>query len=138
MAWPIMRFTPRPGFRVTQRSAIAHPCLSCGACCAAFRVAFHWSESAPADPGGVPEALTAPVRPHVLAMRGTDARDPHCIALEGVVGQAVHCRIYAARPSPCRELQASYEDGTHSAQCDRARARYGLAPLTPATWTQPM
>ncbi|HOC10952.1 MAG TPA: YkgJ family cysteine cluster protein, partial [Thermomonas sp.] len=21
-----------------------HPCLSCGACCAYFRVSFHWSE----------------------------------------------------------------------------------------------
>lgn len=111
-----------------------HPCLSCGACCAAFRVAFYWAEAQPENPAGVPADLVAPVRPHVLAMRGTDARAPHCIALDGVVGDQVSCRIYAARPSPCRELKASYEDGTHSPQCDQARARYALAPLRAGDW----
>ena len=111
-----------------------HPCLRCGACCAAFRGAFHWAESDAATPGGVPEALTEPVRPHVLAMRGTNANAPHCIALEGSVGERVSCRIYAQRPSPCRELGAAYEHGEPSPQCDRARARYGLAPLSPADW----
>ena len=24
-----------------------HPCLTCGACCAHFRVSFHWSEADP-------------------------------------------------------------------------------------------
>ena len=113
---------------------LRHPCQRCGACCAAFRVAFYWAEAMPAKLDGVPEELTAPVRPNILAMRGTDARDPHCIALEGQVGERTSCRIYAQRPSPCRELRASFEDGTHSLQCDRARARYGLAPLTPETW----
>lgn len=115
-------------------AASPHPCLSCGACCAAFRVAFYWAEAQPDNPGGVPAELVAPVRPHVLAMRGTDAREPHCIALDGVVGQRVSCRIYAARPSPCRELKASFEDGMHSAQCDSARARYHLPPLRPEDW----
>ena len=115
--------------------AAVHPCLRCGACCAAFRVAFHWSESDAATADGVPEALTESVRPHVLAMRGTNANSPHCIALDGVVGVRVRCRIYAQRPSPCRELGASYEHGAPSAQCDRARARYGLPPLTPADWS---
>ncbi|RBD00840.1 YkgJ family cysteine cluster protein, partial [Xanthomonas oryzae pv. oryzae] len=27
---------------------MAHPCLTCGACCAYFRVSFHWSEADPA------------------------------------------------------------------------------------------
>ena len=112
-----------------------HPCLRCGACCAAFRVAFYWAEAAPAKPDGVPAGLVETVRPNILAMRGTNAAAPHCIALEGQVGEHVSCRIYAARPSPCRELQASYEDGQASPQCDRARARYGLPPLTPADWT---
>ena len=114
-----------------------HPCQRCGACCAAYRVAFYWAEAAPANPDGVPAELTASLRPNILAMRGTDSDDPHCIALDGIVGKQVHCRIYPQRPSPCRELKASYEDGTHSEQCDRARARNGLPPLTPDIGTVP-
>ena len=39
-----------------------HPCLTCGACCAYFRVSFHWSEADPALGGRVPFELTAPLR----------------------------------------------------------------------------
>ena len=116
---------------------MSHPCLYCGACCAAFRVAFHWSETAPDSAWRVPSALTEPVDPHRLAMRGTHARAPHCVALRGRVGEAVHCAIYTQRPSPCRELQPAWADGRPSPQCDRARQRHGLAPLLPAdeqTW----
>lgn len=43
-----------------------HPCLRCGACCASFRVAFHWSET-DAHPGGItPAALTEPDRKSVV------------------------------------------------------------------------
>lgn len=111
-----------------------HPCLSCGACCAAFRVAFHWSETEPALGGTVPAELTEVLDPHRLAMRGTQARAPHCIALEGAVGGPTRCRIYTRRPSPCRELRPAWENGEPSPQCDRARARYGLPPLGPAQW----
>jgi hypothetical protein len=109
---------------------MSHPCLSCGACCAHFRVSLHWSEADPALGGVVPAELTEPCGPHLLSMRGTWAKQPHCIALAGTVGQAAHCTIYAQRPTVCRELRMSWEDGTPSAQCDRARAAYGLAPLT--------
>lgn len=113
-----------------------HPCLRCGACCAAFRVAFHWSEAQPHKPGGVPAALAAPLRLHELAMRGTDdAGAPvRCVALQGAVGAGTACRIYAARPAPCRELGAAWETGAASPQCDRARAMHGLRPLVPADW----
>lgn len=110
-----------------------HPCLSCGACCAAFRVAFHWSEADPAH-GIVPPDVVVPWDAHRVALRGTDRREPHCSQLDGVVGAGVQCRIYARRPTPCRELLASGEDGRASEQCDRARARYGLAPLGPEDW----
>jgi Fe-S-cluster containining protein len=113
-----------------------HPCLSCGACCAAFRVSLHWSETEPALGGKVPRDLTETVDPHRLCMRGTWSPQPHCVALEGTVGESVRCTIYDARPSPCRELRMSWEDGSHSPQCDKARARYGLAPLTPETVAQ--
>ncbi|MFY2762580.1 YkgJ family cysteine cluster protein [Arenimonas sp. MALMAid1274] len=111
-----------------------HPCLSCGACCAAFRVAFHWSEAQPHKPDGVPAELATPLRLHELAMHGTLTRPVRCVALVGEVGGRSHCTIYAARPAPCRELGAAWEHGAASPQCDRARALHGLAPLTLDDW----
>ena len=111
-----------------------HPCLRCGACCAYFRVAFHWSE-ADADLGGVvPPALTETLDPHRLVMRGTQASKPRCVALIGTVGDAAHCGIYEQRPSVCREVQPSWEFGVVSPQCDKARVAHGLPVLTPADW----
>ncbi|MCK7592397.1 YkgJ family cysteine cluster protein [Pseudomarimonas salicorniae] len=117
---------------------MGHPCLSCGACCAHFRVAFHWSEAEPFLGGTVPPQLTEKLDPHRLAMRGTQARAPHCTALQGAVGGEVACAIYAQRPSPCRELEAAWEFGRPSPQCDRARAAHGLPALTPDSWIDPL
>jgi uncharacterized protein len=111
-----------------------HPCQRCGACCAAFRVAFYWAEAQPENADGVPESYTVQARPNILAMRGTEASNIRCIALQGKVGESVQCTIYSRRPSPCRDLTASYEYGEHSAQCDRARAKYGLLALRPEDW----
>lgn len=113
-----------------------HPCQSCGACCSAFRVAFHWAEAEPALGGTTPAHLTSQLDPHRVAMLGTLAEPIRCVALRGVVGVAVHCTIYPDRPSPCRELSAAWERGEPSPQCDRARARHGLAPLEPADWAR--
>jgi hypothetical protein len=111
-----------------------HPCLSCGACCATYRVALHWSEADPALGGTVPVELTEPLRRHELAMRGTSAGRPRCVALEAEIGVRSRCGIHPRRPSACREVQASWESGAPSPQCDRARLAHGLAPLTPADW----
>ncbi len=111
-----------------------HPCQRCGACCATYRVAFHWMETMDDSGIGVPEALAETLDPHRLAMRGTNAKAPRCIALHGDIGIETACTIYARRPSPCRAVMASYEDGTVSPQCDKARLLHGLAPLTPADW----
>lgn len=114
---------------------MTHPCLSCGACCACFRVAFHWSEAEAGLGGSVPPELTERLDPHRLAMRGTQAREPRCQMLLGVPGDRVACGIYAQRPSPCRELVPAWENGEPSPQCDRARQRHGMAVLTPDSWT---
>jgi uncharacterized protein len=108
--------------------------MQCGACCAAFRVAFHWSEADPALDGSVPAATVVAWDAHRVALRGTDRRQPHCDQLQGQVGVDVRCAIYSQRPTPCRELRAAWEDGTPSAQCDRARERHGLPALTPDIW----
>lgn len=79
----------------------------------------------------MPVELTEILDHHQRCMRGTWSSQPHCIALAGTVGVAVHCTIYDARPTPCRELRLTWEDGTHSPQCDRARERHGLPALSP-------
>jgi Fe-S-cluster containining protein len=113
---------------------MSHPCQSCGACCAAYRVAFHWSEADAAAGGTVPVASVVRWDAHRVALRGTDRREPRCDQLEGTVGVSVHCAIYPQRPSPCRELEPAWVAGRPSPQCDRARERYGLRPLTPDDW----
>jgi len=100
-----------------------HPCQQCGACCASFRVSFYWAEAAAR---GLPEAAVEPVTQHLSCMTGTNRAQPHCSALEGQVGQQVRCLLYPQRPSPCREVQPG-ED-----KCNRARAAYGLPPLSAA------
>ena len=111
-----------------------HPCLSCGACCAAFRVSMHWSEAEPALGGTVPQALTERLDAHQVCMRGTWAPAPRCVALDAVIGQYSRCTIHAQRPAVCRQVQASWEHGAPDRHCDTARARHGLAPLTAQDW----
>lgn len=108
-------------------------CLSCGACCAHFRVSFYWSETEPFLGGGVPLALTEQLTPHYSCMRGTHQAVPRCVALDGAIGASVACTIYPLRPSPCRELEPYDSEGQPSEKCNRARAAHGLPPLTPGS-----
>ena len=110
---------------------MSSPCLACGACCACFRVSFHWSETERFLGGVTPPEHTIKVTPHLVAMRGTSQHIPRCTALAGVIGEAVSCAIYEQRPSPCREFRPSWVDGVHSQRCDQARAAHGLPPLEP-------
>ncbi|MFP5518355.1 MAG: YkgJ family cysteine cluster protein [Bdellovibrionia bacterium] len=110
-----------------------HPFQNCGACCAKYRVSFHWSETLP-DSFNVPVDLTYPITPHLVAMR-TDSLEKHrCVALKGEVGNLVSCSVYLNRPTPCREFAVSYENGLPNERCDQARASRGLKPLTPSDW----
>ena len=111
-----------------------HPCLSCGACCTQYRVAFHWMESDEATEGGVPAAMTERVDAHRLCMRGTYSAPVHCVALVARIGEYSRCTIHPRRPSVCRDVDASWEYGTPSAQCDKARLAHGLPLLTAADW----
>jgi len=111
-----------------------HPCLSCGACCAFYRVSFHWSEAEPALGGVVPPELTVALRSHERAMRGTASGTPRCVALDAEIGRYSRCSIHPVRPQPCRDVPASLEFGEPSRQCDNARVAHGLPPLTSADW----
>ena len=113
---------------------VEHPCLTCGACCAFFRVSFHWSEADPALGGVVPFELTEPLRTHERVMRGTSQAQPRCIALDADIGRYSRCTIHDRRPSVCALVPASWEFGAASAQCDKARIAHGLQALTPDDW----
>ncbi|MGD9237173.1 MAG: YkgJ family cysteine cluster protein [Desulfobacterales bacterium] len=64
-------------------------------------------------------------------MIGTEGNAPRCIALQGVIGHHVWCRIYERRPSVCREFEFSWEKNASNPRCDKARAFWGLTPITP-------
>ena len=108
-----------------------NPCLTCGACCAAFRVSFYWSESDSAVADSVPADMTCRMAPLLSAMKGTNQTHPWCIALQGNVGVNVRCAIYERRPSVCREVTPSGHKSAANVWCDRARAIWGLPSLLP-------
>ncbi|MCB8967258.1 MAG: YkgJ family cysteine cluster protein [Ardenticatenaceae bacterium] len=108
-----------------------HVCQRCGACCATYRVSFYWAEAAPELGGTVPAELTEQLNDVRTVMKGTQHYPVRCVALDGQVKGCVRCTIYENRPSPCRDLQVSWVDGTPSEQCDRARLAWGLPPLRP-------
>ncbi|EHC79746.1 Ferredoxin [Salmonella enterica subsp. enterica serovar Montevideo str. S5-403] len=105
--------------------SVLNPCMTCGACCAYFRVSFYWAEGDDAS-GRVPASLTEPVTPFLRCMAGTNQKQPHCKALIGTPGENVSCAIYENRPSTCREFSISGEGGEVNEACNRARARYNI------------
>lgn len=114
-----------------------HPCQSCGACCAFFRVSLHWLETLP-ESYGVPLELTEKISLHQNSMLGTGHVNPSCIGLKGDVGKSVACSIYQNRPGSCRSFLPSFENGTRNERCDEARFSKGLTPLRPTDWPLPI
>lgn len=112
-----------------------NPCLTCGACCAHFRVSFYWTEADPEEGGNVPPELTENLPPFRCNMIGTNQKNPRCIALTGKIGESVSCSIYENRPSPCREFGIHWEKGfLHAsneelARCNKARIAHHLPPI---------
>ncbi|MGL5402238.1 MAG: YkgJ family cysteine cluster protein [Acinetobacter sp.] len=98
--------------------ASSDACVSCGACCANYRVSFYWAE-AERMPANMVEPLTAVYS----CMKGTNQAQVKCIALQGEVGQQVSCSIYAIRSTTCKEVKIADE------QCNKARLKYNLIPL---------
>lgn len=101
-------------------SQVASPdsCMSCGACCAYFRVSFYWAEGI-----DMPDHYTEPVTAVYSCMAGTNQQNPRCIALEGEVGKQVSCGMYEQRSSSCKEVQIA------DAQCNKARLAHNMIPL---------
>ena len=76
---------------------MTHPCLTCGACCASFRVDFSVYETQELG-GDVPDGLAVDVTDTLRRMRGTDHSPPRCAALTGKVGTPAACGIYEMAP----------------------------------------
>ena len=114
-----------------------NPCITCGACCAYFRASFHWTETDEYILGTVPIELTEELNEHLLVMKGTNQKNPRCIALEGQIGESVQCNIYPKRSNVCQEFMPSWANGEYNERCDKARAAWGMAPLTPEIWQNP-
>ncbi|APX61599.1 YkgJ family cysteine cluster protein [Acinetobacter schindleri] len=93
-------------------------CLSCGACCAHFRVSFYWAEGIP-----MPEHYTEPVTSVYSCMAGTNQKNPRCIALQGTIGEQVSCGMYELRSTSCKEVQVA------DAQCNKARIAHNMIPF---------
>lgn len=98
--------------------SVQDACLSCGACCAHFRVSFYWAEGI-----DIPEHYVEPLTAVYSCMQGTNQTQAYCSALEGKVGEQVSCSIYSMRSSTCREVQMADE------QCNKARHAYQMIPL---------
>lgn len=105
-----------------------NPCLTCGACCAYFRVSFFWGECQSAG-GTVPDSAVVAINSTFVAMSGTEHKPVRCTALMGDVGEDVRCTMYDNRSSICRGFHASWALGEHNPDCDAARAAHGLTPL---------
>jgi len=133
---PMTRLLPNPIDLVAPATLrgddAANPCLSCGACCAHFRVSFYCGEVAGENGGMVPLDLVRPIGPLRVCMAGTEQGGGRCVALRGELGQpGIHCAIYAQRPTPCREFEVWQPDGSVNPDCQRLRARLGLPALAP-------
>jgi len=113
---------------------MVNPCLTCGACCAFYRVTFYWRERSDHQSNGVPEELCEDFNDFRCAMKGTNQPNPRCLSLLGIIGKHVFCKIYWRRPTVCRDIEPSYKNGYPEIKCDKARIAYGLPPLSPEIW----
>ena len=109
---------------------IDNPCVSCGACCAYYRVSFYCGELSDGSGGWVPTELASKVNDVMACMKGTERGGGRCLALQGQLGQpGIRCSIYANRPSTCREFVTWLADGSPNPDCLDMRARIGLPAL---------
>jgi len=105
-----------------------NPCLSCGACCAYYRIVFYWDECDAVPGGSIPLVFAERLNQEIACLKGTNSYPPRCAALVGEIGKQVFCSIYEHRPSTCREFNEYELDGTPNMRCFKLR---GITP--PAT-----
>jgi len=105
-------------------------CLTCGACCAFYRVAFLSAEVDDHEGGKVPLAFVLSIDDTHSAMKGTHGFFKRCAALQGSVGRCVTCAIYSSRPSTCRNFLPGWDVHYQNDACNQARSAFGLPTFT--------
>src|SRR5258708_7162986 len=100
-------------------------CQSCGACCATSADWPRFSLESDAALALIPQTLVDDAQGKMRC------EGDRCAALTGKVGVATACSIYAVRPDVCRACQPG------DPECSIARARYGLAEITPPEFAVP-
>jgi len=105
-------------------------CLTCGACCAFYRVAFLSVEVDDHEGGKVPLAFVLSIDDTHSAMKGTHGFFKRCAALQGSVGRCVTCAIYSSRPSTCRNFLPGWDVHYQNDACNQARSAFGLPSFT--------
>jgi len=93
-------------------------CQTCGACCA---YSANWPRFSIEDDAALALIPAQFVNERQSGMRCDGDR---CSALSGRVGVETSCTIYAVRPEVCRTCMPG------DAECNMARRKRGLAPLT--------
>lgn len=106
-----------------------NPCLTCGYCCAFYRISFYWAETE--SQYFVPIQHTEPLDDFRRCMRGTNQPSPRCVALQGNMGQSIYCSVYPNRPGPCRDFPFSGENGIFNPRCEKIRLMHRLPLLMP-------
>lgn len=109
---------------------MTNPCVSCGVCCALYKVVIEDVETSDQPDGSVPVELTVKSNDNRRFMKGTETFRKRCVALTGTLGTHVACSIYEKRPLACRRFAASWDaEYGGNPLCDRARIRYGMPPF---------
>ncbi len=99
------------------------PCMSCGACCAYFKVQFDKKYNPQ-----VPWQKIKVISHSEAVMLGTEEAKGRCKSLDGIVGENCRCNIYNSRPDVCESFTVWLNDGSQNPKCIEARKHHGLKP----------
>lgn len=105
-------------------------CHTCGVCCAGSYADADHADCTVTDVIRMSRAVRTKlvnnwrsfgVRPGESGATATDG-EGRCVFLRGVIGRRTSCRIYATRPTVCREFRPG------SRRCKAARKAAGMPP----------
>jgi len=96
-------------------------CLTCGACCV-YSMIVPVSNSDPTPPENYWEIILEDSASEIVVNKMLKRTDAICDYLGGKFGESVACRIYEARPNPCRAFEAG------SDRCHAYRRLFNIEP----------
>lgn len=108
-------------FKEVDTSSRPIPCVSCGACCAYFKVEFS-RENNPQ----VPWQKIIIQKDKKAFMKGAEKFKGRCDSLLGNLGENCSCSIYENRPDVCAAFPVWLNNGKQNPKCIKAREHNGL------------